>query len=263
MVEIIAETLSEAHEAAFDVILDCHKEINIQTHIDKKEFTLEFEGVNGGDDFITMRILHPLQEPQVSEGSRFGPLFTQAYKKQFLTLTPPREDGKEATYTYWNRMEDFRILGCTFGPLGKVETIVTRGGGRGDGYKQVSKLITKLAADPNSRRGVIVTWDPELDAESREPPCMDMLQFVVRNGKLNGRLVFRSQDVLLGLPENLVGGTALLEYIANALGLPVGQLTIVSLIPHIYKKRDGDDFDKMRAHIFKKKTLGQWKVVVK
>jgi thymidylate synthase len=263
MVEIIAQTLSEAHEAAFDAILECHKEIDIQTHVDKKEFTLELEGPNGSDDFMVIKVLHPLQEPQISAGSNFGPKFTEAYKKQFLTLTPPREDGNGAVYTYWNRSEDFPILGLRFDLLGRVCGTFQKGNGRGDGYKQISKLIEKLSADPNSRRGVIITWSPELDAESREPPCMDLLQFVIRNGKLNGRLVFRSQDMLLGLPENLVGGAAMLEYIANALGVPVGQLTIVSLIPHIYKKRDESDFDKLRAYIFEKKTFGKWTVEIK
>lgn len=258
MVTIVAETLSEAHEAAFDVIIECHKEIDIQTHVDKKEFTLEFEGGNGGDDHITLRVLHPLQEPQVSDGCPFQDGVTGAYKKQFLTLSPPRPDGMQAVYTYWNRMEDYL----------HVVDGVTVGDGRGNGYKQVSTLIKKLAADPNSRRGVIVTWNPLFDAESRDPPCMDMLQFVIRNGKVNARIIFRSQDMLLGLPENLVGGAALLGYVVDGINaiadfvVEPGQLTLVSLIPHIYKKRDGKEFDMMRAHIHAQKRLGKWKVKI-
>ena len=258
MVKIVAETLSEAHEAAFDVILDQHKEIDIQTHVDKKEFTLEFEGPNGGDDHIMLQVLHPLQEPQVSAGCRFQDGLTNAYKKQFLTLTPPRADGNHAVYTYWNRSEDY----CHF-----VNGILV-GDGRGNGYKQVSVLIKKLAGDPNSRRGVIVTWNPLLDAESRDPPCMDMLQFVIRNGKVHARIIFRSQDMLLGLPENLVGAAAFLKYVVDGINaiadfvVEPGQLTLVSLIPHIYKKRDGDEFDTMRAHIHAQKTLGKWKVKI-
>jgi thymidylate synthase len=266
--EIIADTLSQAHEAAFDEILNCHKEIEIQTHVDKKEFTLEFEGPNGIDDQITMHVLHPLQEPQVSLGLPYQQGFTDAYKKQFLTLSPPRADGNHATYTYWNRSEDYPFLYSERDDFGSVRDIM-RGNGRGDGYKQVTKLIEKLAADPNSRRGVIVTWNPLLDAESPEPPCMDMIQVVIRNGRVHIRVIFRSQDILLGLPENFVGVTAMLVYIVNGinaisnLGVVPGEVTLVSLIPHIYKKRDGKEFDHLRAHIHSKKTLGQWHVTVK
>jgi thymidylate synthase len=266
--EIIAETLSEAHEAAFDEILNCHKEIDIQTHVDKKEFTLEFEGENGGDDIITMRVLHPLQEPQVSPGVNYQTGFTEAYKKQFLTLTPPRADGNHAVYTYWNRSKDFPCVGIASNAWQSAHAVVM-GDGRGDGFDQVSIVIEKLAKDPNNRRGVIVTWNPLIDARSLEPPCMDMIQFVIRNGRLHMRVIFRSQDILLGLPENFVGCTAYLVYVAAEISklvgheVKVGELTLVSLIPHIYKKRDGDEFDQMRARIHELKTLGKWKVQVK
>lgn len=256
--EIYTDTLSEAHEAAIDAIISRHKEIDIQTHSDKKEFTLEFEDECGNPDEIKIKVKHPLHEPQVSAGSSFGPEFTKAYKKQFLTLSPPRADGKHATYTYWNRLEDH--------PYGMVPhvTVPIMGDGQGDGFLQVSQLIRKLARDPNSRRDVMVTWSPLLDGDSLEPPCMNWLQVVIRNGIVHLRVVYRSQDMLLGLPENLVGCAALLEYITNGIvekGLKVvpGTLTLISTIPHIYKRRDSDDLDKMRAHIHSQKVYGKWK----
>ena len=138
------------------------------------------------------------------------------------------------------------------------------GDGRGDGFKQVTELVKKLVSDPNSRRGVMVTWNPLLDSFSREPPCMNWLQVVIRNGIVHLRVVYRSQDALLGLPENLVGCAALLEYITNEIvdkGLKVvpGTLTLISTIPHIYKKRDSNDLDKMIAHIQSQKKSGMWK----
>jgi len=264
--EIYTETLSEAHEAACDVILEQHKEISIQTHLDKAEFTLEYMGPNGMDDCITLHISKPWREPQVSAGSKFGPLFTAAYKKQFLTLTPPRKDGNHATYTYFNRAEDFPyglVVPADDGPA-----YLMHGDGKGDGFRQISMTAKKLAADRNSRRGVIVTWNPLLDAESTEPPCMDMIQFIIRDSKLHIRVVFRSQDMLLGLPENLVGVDALLNYMALQINLLLdrtkdrvitGEITLVSLTPHIYKKRDTDDLTIMRKHIFEQKKFGKWK----
>ena len=249
--EIYTNTLAEAHEAAFDAILNRHKEIYIQTHVDKEEFTLEFEDADGNPDEIKIRIKHPLEEPQISDGSKYGPLFTEAYKKQFLTLSPPRVDGKQATYTYWNRLKDFPHIENAMKWLGD---------GKGDGYDQMMETIKKLADDPNSRRGVMVTWNPLIDTKSLEPPCMNWLQVVIRNGKVHLRVLFRSQDILLGLPENLVGCSALLQWIVSELqklGLKVvaGILVLISTIPHIYKKRDAEDFDKMKNHILELKSL--------
>ena len=90
--EIIAETLSEAHEAAVDAVLNTNKAIEILTSPDKEEKTIEFEAEDGTDEVITIKVLHPLMEPQISAGCPFGAGFTAAYKEQFLTLTPPRED---------------------------------------------------------------------------------------------------------------------------------------------------------------------------
>jgi len=261
--EIIADTLSEAHEAAIDAILSRHKEIYIQTHVDKKEFTLEFEDAEGNPDEIKIKVRHPFAEPQLSLGSAFSkrPQFTREYKKQFLTLSPHREDGNHAVYTYWNRLEDhpFSIYDRSTGKT------MWGGDGNGNGFKQITELVTKLAADPNSRRGVMITWNPILDARSTEPPCMNWLQVVIRNGKAHLRVLFRSQDMLLGLPENLVGGSALFEYIVeelNKAGLKctAGIFTLISTIPHIYKKRDSDDLDNMKVEINRKKVFGLWKV---
>lgn len=280
--EIFTDTLSEAHEAAFDAIVQQHKEIDIQTHVDKKEFTLEYTGAEGHDACIILHISHPEQEPLVSAGSPFGAGFTKAYEKQFLTLTPPRLDGNHAVYTYWNRSEDFPITPPSEPLLSRIRRVLKNhilgtsheypkmlGDGRGDGFKQITEVIKKLAGDPNNRRGVIVTWNPLLDARSIEPPCMDFIQIVIRNGKVHIRVLFRSQDIGLGLPENLVGVKALLVYITNEINklskvtYEVGEITLISLIPHIYKKRDANYFDQMIDHINKKKANGLWNPIIR
>jgi len=280
--EIIADTLAEAHEGAVDAILNRHKKIDINTSPDKKEATIEFESLDGTDEVITIKVRHPLAEPQISTGCPFGPGFTAAYKKQFLTLTPPREDGMHATYTYWNRHEDHpsSISMSKFSiwwrcirnhVLGIEETVgdkILFGDGRGDGLKQITSIIEKLARDPNNRRGISITWNPSLDMTSTDPPCMIFIQVVIRNGKVHLRTLFRSQDTLLGLCENLVGAAALIEYITNEINrmartsYKVGTLILISTIPHIYQIRDANYLEQMKVEINRKKTLGLWKVRV-
>jgi thymidylate synthase len=269
IMEIITVTLSEAHEAAVDAVLNTSKAIEIQTHADKAEKTIEFEAEDGSDEIIVIKVLCPLNEPQVSKGAMFKKGFTEAYKKQFLTLTPPRKDGNHATYTYWNRLEDypFPVYG------GDKNGYYMEGNGCGNGIKQIDGIIEKLAADNNSRRGVAVTWNPIIDRDSAEPPCMNWVQFVIRNNKVNMRCVFRSQDILSGLGENLVGCAALLDYVAKgitriwfregALKFEVGSLTLISTIPHIYHIRDAHELQKMKTEINRKKTFGLWNPIVK
>jgi thymidylate synthase len=257
--DIIAETLSEAHEAAVDAVLSTNKAIEILTSPDKEEKTIEFEAEDGTDEVITIKVIHPLMEPQISAGCPFGAGFTAAYKEQFLTLTPPREDGKQATYTYWNRHEDH--------PQEINQKLW--GNGDGQGIKQITALIEKLAKDPNSRRAVSVTWCPMIDMNAQDPPCMLFIQVVIRKGKVNLRTLFRSQDILLGLCENLVGAAALLEYITNGVNriagtrYEVGSLILISIIPHIYHVRDRNHLDMMKTEINRKKMFKLWKVQVK
>lgn len=253
--EITTDTLSEAHEAACDAILDQHKDISILTHPDKEEYTLEFEGADCGDGILVLRILHPLREDGVSKGCPFQEGFTRAYEKQFLTITPKRADGKHPTYTYYNRMKDYPYM-----DIGGTWI----GDGDGMGYDQITGVVAKLAERTDSRRGVMVTWNPLLDTESIEPPCMDMLQAIIRSGKLHLRVVFRSQDMLLGLPENLVGISVLHNHLTHEINrvgghdITVGEITVVSLTPHIYNKRDSNHLNMMRHEIHRKKTLGLW-----
>lgn len=268
--EIVTVTTAEAHEAAVDAVLNTYKAIEIQTHPDKAEKTIEFEADDGSDEILVIKVLKPLNVPQASNGAMFRQGFIDAYKKQFLTLTPPRNDGLHATYTYWNRLEDYPHYDAGLENDGSFYDVI-QGDGYGDGIKQISGIIEKLAHDPNSRRGVAVTWYPDYDMESTEPPCMNWVQFVIRNGKVNMRCIFRSQDILSGLGENLIGCAALLEYVTTEINkdvvtetlYDVGTLILISTIPHIYHFRDAHELLQMKMEINKKKMFGNWNPIIK
>jgi thymidylate synthase len=266
------KNLADAHELACAIIMDTHREISIQTHIDKAEFTIEYPAPM----YIT--ITDPLSEPQVSPGVLFKEKLAEGYKKQFLTLTPPRVDGKHATYTYFNRLKDYPVIDSGDCPSTCIPNeddcrfcfaqSSMKGDGDGRGFDQITILVNKLVYDANSRRGIMVTWNPLLDAESIEPPCMDLVQVIIRDGKIMFRVVFRSQDMLSGLGENLIGCSALHQNIREQINnhpdykgkpLETGPLTLISLIPHIYKKRDSTEFGLMRTRIYNRQMAGNWK----
>lgn len=283
--QIRAETLAEAHEGAVNAVLEWHKKQAIQTHKDKVEETIEFEDEDGSDDILVLKISNPQAEPQVSKGCLFKEKFTEAYKKQFLTLTPPRPDGNHATYTYWNRSQDLQIPAPPESLLHRITRILKNhilntsedypamlGDGRGDGFQQVSILIKKLAADSRTRRAVIITWNPILDSNSLEPPCMNWVQFIIRNGKVHMRVLFRSQDILSGLGENLVGCAAYQKKVVDGVNelmgdiiYECGSIILISTIPHIYQIRDSYEMGLMETEILRKKSakpVSLWKVKV-
>jgi len=103
---------------------------------------------------------------------------------------------------------------------------------------QVAGLIEMLEKEPSSRQGVVMTWDPNSDGLSsvkkKNTPCVPMWVANIVGGELNFHIVFRSQDVMLGLPHD-VAGFALLQYIiAQKLDRPVGFLHYSISHAHIY-----------------------------
>jgi thymidylate synthase len=55
------------------------------------------------------------------------------------------------------------------------------------------------------------------------------------------KVVFRSNDMLSAAGPNKFALVHLQKHIADALGLPCGPYTHVSLVPHIYYRRDMND----------------------
>jgi thymidylate synthase len=69
------------------------------------------------------------------------------------------------------------------------------------------------------------------------------VQCLVRDGRLSMKVVFRSNDMLTAAGANMYALVHLQKYIADYLGLPCGPYTHISLVPHIYYKRDVNDIE--------------------
>jgi thymidylate synthase len=57
------------------------------------------------------------------------------------------------------------------------------------------------------------------------------------------KVVFRSNDMLSAAGANMFALVHLQKYIADQLGLPCGPYTHISLVPHVYYKRDLADIE--------------------
>ena len=106
------------------------------------------------------------------------------------------------------------------------------------GRDQLGLLIKLLKADPSSRHGVVVTWDPAQDglggAIKKNVPCPYTFTVNIIGGRLNLHNIVRSNDVILGFPSD-VAGFALLAYIlAQKLGVRPGFYSHSISNAHVY-----------------------------
>ncbi len=102
--------------------------------------------------------------------------------------------------------------------------------------EQIPRLIARLKADPNDRRAVLSIWDPkDLDANTKDPPCNDIVMFKLREGKLHMTVTNRSNDLHWGLyAVNIYQFGILQEYLSTRLGAELGTQTHLSNSLHIY-----------------------------
>lgn len=114
------------------------------------------------------------------------------------------------------------------------------------GYDQIAHCIWKLERINGTRRCVAVVADVQENHRDdiRSVPCLQWIQFLVRDNKLQMKVLFRSNDVLLAMHANMYALVHLQQYVATALGLPVGSYTHIVTVPHIYYKRDANEVQK-------------------
>lgn len=104
---------------------------------------------------------------------------------------------------------------------------------------QVSEAIKALNNNPLDRRVVIQMWDSRVDLgkEGKDFPCNTQLTLRINpRGQLDMMVSNRSNDMIMGAyGANAVHFSFLQEYIAMAIGKPVGRYWQVSANLHAYK----------------------------
>lgn len=105
------------------------------------------------------------------------------------------------------------------------------------GTDQLAVLIDKLKNNPSDRRAVLAMWRPESDLGQnfRDHPCNTHIYFRVNQGKLDMTVCNRSNDMLWGAyGANVVHMSFLQEFMAQAIGIPVGVYHQMSNNFHVY-----------------------------
>jgi thymidylate synthase len=131
----------------------------------------------------------------------------------------------------WNEWADKN------GDLGRVYGAQWRHWRRPDGSEvdQIANLVKSLKTNPDSRRHLVVAYNPgEVDGMAL-PPCHSFFQFYVAKGKLSCQLYQRSADIFLGVPFNIASYALLTQMMAQVCGYQLGDFVHTMGDAHLYR----------------------------
>ena len=116
---------------------------------------------------------------------------------------------------------------------------------------QINEIINRLKSDINSRRAVAITWYPDEDNYKDDVPCLQYIQFIIRDNKLFMKTLFRSNDALLAFPANCYGLMRIGLYISDKLNVKFDKYSHTSVSMHVYYERDFDYLKQYFPEIYK------------
>ena len=122
------------------------------------------------------------------------------------------------------------------GDLGPIYGAQWRAWQKPDGstIDQIKNVIESIKQDPDSRRHLVVAYNPGVVDQMALPPCHSFFQFYVSNNKLSCQLYQRSADVFLGVPFNIASYALLTMMIAQVCNLQLGEFVHTLGDAHIY-----------------------------
>ena len=122
------------------------------------------------------------------------------------------------------------------GDLGPVYGYQWRSWPKPDGghIDQIASVLESLRTNPDSRRHLVVAYNPSDVDQMALPPCHSLFQFYVADNRLSCQLYQRSADIFLGLPFNIASYALLTHLFAQQLGLDVGDFVWTGGDVHLY-----------------------------
>ena len=155
-----------------------------------------------------------------------------------VVITDPAEDPEPALARYGFRLEDFRAYARRILDPELPEGIAYTYGNRLRGYfgqgaagtDTLATAIGALRADPESRHAYVSLWDTAHDLPDLHGsmPCLTTLFFRRTDGRLSLSATYRAHNLLTAWLQNVYGLMAIQRHVADAVGLPVGPITVVS-----------------------------------
>lgn len=111
------------------------------------------------------------------------------------------------------------------------------------GIDQLERAFRALSANPDSRQVVLQIWDSPVDMpredgcpQSEDIPCNIVALLKLREGRLEWTQIMRSNDLVLGLPHNIIQFTSLQEIVSGWLGVEAGSYHHFADSLHLYER---------------------------
>lgn len=102
------------------------------------------------------------------------------------------------------------------------------------GVDQINQLVKRMTSNPDCRRHIVSAWNPKQLEHTALPPCHILQQHDICDGRLNTLFWMRSNDVMYGLPFNIVQYAFINLFFAKLLNLKQGKLVYQCGNSHIY-----------------------------
>ncbi len=99
-------------------------------------------------------------------------------------------------------------------------------------------IIPLLQKKPQSRRAIVVLYDPLADSKSsnKEIPSIISLYFRIIDNLLTLTVILRSSDFFIGWPANIYQSYKLLEFVSQKLNVPMGSIHTISHSAHVFEE---------------------------
>lgn len=150
------------------------------------------------------------------------------------------DEWKTGIKEFINKVATDHEFALKWGNLGPVYGVQWRHwpDGNGGDIDQIAQAIDTIKNNPDSRRNIVSAWNvaeiPEIVRIGGLPPCHNLFQFNVRDGKLDLHLYQRSADTFLGVPFNVASYSLLLAMVAQVTGLEQGEFVHTLADTHLY-----------------------------
>ena len=159
-----------------------------------------------GECGMTMEVLKPTEDPMISRLFPGGPYDLMRYVLEMsVGILDFEVERGNWHYTYHQR----------FAPW-------------------LGGAIDELAKNPDSRRACISVRDNAADEGSTDPACLQSMQFMIRDGKLDMHVLFRSNDAVRAAFMNAFALIWIQEEVADFLGVEVGRYVHRAANFHVY-----------------------------
>ena len=222
-VSIKATTISDAWHQLIMSILDNGRAFKIDEGSFEGDYRLEF-------DFVTVQVTHPEVRPFEPElpvdmksagiPDPVAPGYIDGYVPYLMTAH--KEPGED--YTYGQRLNG-AFVGVYPFDRDPSEHF----------FNQVDHVIEKYKTGKTRNNQLCMSVAMPGDMLLNDPPCLQLVDTRVQDGKLHFVAYFRSWDLWGGFPANLAGLQVLTECMAGEIGIEPGETIGVSKGLHLYR----------------------------